>query len=304
MAGEIPGLHHVTAIAGDPQRNLDFYTGVLGLRLVKFTVNFDDPAAYHLYYGDGAGRPGTLLTSFPWPGAPRGRQGNGMAIGVAFSVPDESLGYWMDRFAKRDVPFSPPVGRMGEELLPFSDPDGLSLELVAGSGIGSPAARWGGSVPPECAIRGLHGVTLSLERFERTAVLLRKTLGFHLAGADGEALRYETGPRGPGAVADVVCRPGASRGQVAVGTIHHVAWRAPGEAEQDRLRGEVAEAGHSVTPVIDRRYFRSVYFREPGGVLFEIATDLPGFAIDEPAERLGSSLMLPPALEPHRARIL
>jgi catechol 2,3-dioxygenase-like lactoylglutathione lyase family enzyme len=302
MATGIRGIHHVTAIAGDPQRNLDFYTGVLGMRLVKLTVNYDDPDTYHLYYGDRLGRPGTILTFFPWPGAPRGRQGTGQATAVSFSVPRDSLGYWADRLGSRGIQPSGPIERFGEQLLVFSDPDGLKLELVAAGPNGAQSGPDASPVPPAHALRGFHGVSLS-EGYERTASLLVEGLGFRPAGSIGNRFRYEGGPGGPGALLDLLCQPAAPPGRVSVGTVHHVAWRAPDDEAHRAWRRKLAGLGHNVTPVIDRKYFRSIYFREPGGVLFEIATDPPGFTVDEPAERLGTGLMLPPGLEPLRDRI-
>lgn len=303
MKGTIAGIHHVTAIAGDPQRNLDFYTRVLGLRLVKWTVNYDDPFTYHLYFGDGAGRPGTILTFFPWPAAPRGRVGTGQATVTSFSVPERSLGFWTARLRSSGISFEGPVARFEEEVVSLFDPDGLALELVAHAG--APAGDpWEGSpVPPEFAVRGFFGVALSEEGYERTAALLSETLGFRLTGEKGNRFRYETGTAGAGAVVDVLCLPSGRRGRVAAGTVHHVAWRTPSAREQVAWRETLAARGHDVTPVIDRLYFRSIYFREPGGVLFEIATDPPGFAVDEPPDRLGSRLMLPARLEPRRSEL-
>jgi len=300
MTKQIRGIHHVTAIAGDPQRNLEFYTGVLGLRLVKLTVNYDDPAGYHFYYGDGQGQPGTILTFFPWPGAPRGRQGTGQVTLASFAVPQSSLGYWQERFQAHAVSSERPGSRFDEEVLAFRDPDGLPLELVASSR-GDGREPWaGGAVPAEHAIRGFHGLTLAEEGYERTASLLAEFLGFRLAQEKGNRFRYQAGPEGTGALVDVLCLPNALPGRVAVGTVHHVAWRTPNDEEQKSWRAQIAALGFNVTPVIDRLYFHSIYFREPGGVLFEIATDPPGFTVDETVEQLGTGLMLPPWLEARR----
>lgn len=303
MTVELLGIHHITAIAGDPQRNLDFYTGILGLRLVKLTVNYDDPDSYHFYYGDAQGRPGTLLTFFPWPGAHRGRKGTGQATVASLSVPFGSLEYWRERLTGRGYESAGPIERFGEKLISFSDPDGLRLELVAGAGQWAGSAPKGGPVPGEHAIRGLHGVTLTEEGYERTASLLIEGLGFRLAGTAGNRFRYEVGPSGLGVLVDILCQPSAPAGQVSVGSVHHVALRTPDDAAQRAWRRVIAGLGFNVTPIIDRRYFRSIYFREPGGVLFEIATDTPGFTVDETADRLGTRLMLPPALEPLRGRV-
>ncbi len=297
------GLHHVTAIAADPQENVDFYTRVLGLRLVKRTVNFDAPDTYHLYYGDETGRPGSILTFFPWPGAPRGRRGTGQATTTAFSVPEGSLGWWKTRLAQKGVEVVEAVTRFDEDALSFEDPDGLLLELVAHTGT-DPRPPWEqGPIPHEHAIRGLYSVTLSESGYESTAAMLTDTLGFRLIGESGSTMRFEVGGGGPGTRVDVVCQPEAPRGLVSAGTVHHVAWRAPDEGAQVEWRESIVGTGLDVTPVIDRNYFRSIYFREPGGVLLEIATDAPGFVIDEPLLELGRRLQLPPWLEPKRADI-
>jgi glyoxalase family protein len=296
----LSGIHHITAIAEDPQRNLDFYSGLLGLRLVKRTVNFDDPGTYHFYYGDETGRPGTLLTFFPWPGAPRGRRGAGQATAIAFAIPHDSLGFWAGRLKRNGIATSDAAPRFGEEAVAFQDPDGLGLELVSSAegNAGEGVAR--GPVPAERAIRGLHGVTLSEEGCERTSGLLVGTLGFRREQEQGSRFRYRASGAGPGLVVDLLFVPDAPRGVVAAGTVHHVAFRAADDAEQGKWRDRLARAGLNVTPVLDRQYFRSIYFREPGGVLFEIATDPPGFTVNEPVESLGARLMLPPWLEPRR----
>ena len=297
------GIHHVTAIAGRADRNLDFFTRVLGLRLVKLTVNYDDPETYHLYYGDEDGHPGTILTFFPWPGAPRGRKGAGPATTTSFSIPRDSVSYWVERLGKHGVSFTGPVDRFDEQLLSFSDPEGLNLELVAHAG--ESRSGWSrGPVPREHAIRGFFGVTLSEEGYEKTSSLLTETMGFKLTKQEGNRFRYAAGSGGPGASVDLLCQPDARPGVVSVGTVHHVAWRTPDDAQQKMWREELVEAGFNVTPVIDRRYFHSIYFREPGGVLFEIATDPPGFAIDERKEELGTRLMLPPQLERFREHLV
>jgi glyoxalase family protein len=303
MPGEIPGIHHVTAIAAEPQRNLDFYTAVLGLHLVKLTVNYDDPGTYHFYFGDAEGRPGTILTFFPWPGAPRGHRGTRQATSTSFSVPAGSLPFWTRRLRSLGIAFDGPVERFGEEVVGFSDPDGLGLELVSDGSAGGTDSDVGGAVPSERAIRGFHGVTLTVEGYERTAGLLTETLGFRPAGERGNRFRYRSAAEERGSVVDLLCLPAARRGTVAAGTVHHVAFRTADAGEQVAWRERILQAGHDVTPVIDRYYFRSVYFREPGGILFEIATDPPGFAVDEPADRLGSRLALPGWLEAERDRL-
>jgi catechol 2,3-dioxygenase-like lactoylglutathione lyase family enzyme len=301
MERRIPGIHHVTAIAGDPQQNLDFYTGVLGLRLVKLTINFDDPGTYHLYYGNETGSPGTILTFFPWPDAPQGRLGTGQTTLVSFAIPAASLKFWMEHLKAHKLTFDGPFPRFDEQVLAFADPDHLQLELIATSGGSEP---WrGGSVPVEHGIRGFHSVTLSEEGYESTAGLLTSVLGFRQAGESGNRFRYVTGEGGASAIVDVLCQPELQRGAVAVGAVHHIAWRALDDAEQRAWRHEIGERGHNVTPVLDRNYFHSIYFREPGGVLFEIATDPPGFSVDEPVAELGQHLKLPSWLEPQRAQL-
>ncbi|MFP3941752.1 MAG: ring-cleaving dioxygenase [Thermoanaerobaculia bacterium] len=304
MTAPIAGIHHVTAIATDPRRTLDFYTRVLGLRLVKRTVNFDDPGTYHLYFGDDLGRPGTVLTFFPWPLARRGIRGVGQATATAFSVPAGSLGFWQERLRGEGVAVEEPAERFGgEEGFAFQDPDGLKLELVAHEGADE-RPGWGrGPLPAEHAIRGFHSVTLSEQGYQATAELLTQVLGFRLVAEEGSRSRFEAGDGGPGARVDVHCAPSAPFGRVAAGSVHHVAWRVADEEAQAAWRERLAARGLNVTPVLDRQYFRSIYFREPGGVLFEIATDRPGFTLDESPDALGEALKLPPWLEPRRAEI-
>lgn len=300
---EIEGLHHVTAIAGEPQLNIEFYTGILGLRLVKLTVNFDDPTAYHLYYGDGQGHPGTILTFFSWPGAYRGRIGTGQLTVTSFSVPQNSLRYWRERLKKRGVRFEEESSDFGEEVLLLVDPDGLQLELLSTRNA-DPERVWEhGAVPTEHAIRGFHHVTLSENGSERTASLLTDTLGFKQVARQGNRFRYAVSNGSPSTIVDLVCAPEGRTGRVAVGTVHHVAWRTATDAEQEQWRGTLIESKYDVTPIIDRQYFHSIYFREPGGVLFEIATDPPGFATDESLDCLGTSLKLPPWLEAARPEL-
>jgi glyoxalase family protein len=303
MKRPIAGIHHVTAMASKPQANVDFYTGVLGLRLVKKTVNFDDPGTYHFYYGNEAGEPGTIMTFFPWPMARRGVQGAGQATVTAFSVPQGSLGFWTERLKSLGVAFEDPRPRFDEEVLTLLDPDGLRLELVARPEADGREPWQGSGVPAEHAVRGFEGVTLTEWNPEVTAGVLEQTLGFRKVAEEGSRFRYETGAGGHGSRVDVLASPTEPRGHVSAGTVHHVAWRAADAADQLAWREAVADAGLYVTPVLDRQYFQSIYFREPGGVLFEIATDPPGFTRDEPVEALGSGLMLPPWLETSRPRI-
>jgi glyoxalase family protein len=302
MSAVTSGIHHVTAISGEPQRNVDFYVGLLGLRLVKKTVNFDDPGTYHLYYGDGGGSPGSIMTFFPWAGTPNGRIGAGQLTVTSFSFPASSLGYWTERLVEGGVRFEKPEDRFGETVLRFPDPDGLRLELVAATD--DAREGWvGGTVPAEHAVRGFHHVTLLSSDPAGTAERMTGTLGFRRTGEAEGRTRFEAGEGGPGNTVDVANGSGFPRGTMGVGTVHHVAFRVPDEEAQLELRERVAALGYNVTPVLDRNYFRSIYFREPGGVLFEIATDPPGFAADEDREHLGESLKLPPWLEPRREEL-
>jgi glyoxalase family protein len=297
------GIHHITAIAGEPQRNLDFYAGTLGLRLVKLTVNFDDPATYHFYYGDELGRPGSLLTFFPWPGGQRGRQGSGQAATVALSIAMGSLGFWIERLLTHGIKYQGPARRFDEQVLTLSDPDGLLLELVA-SARGAETPAWlEGPIPVEHAIRGLHGTTLWEDGDSGSASFLQDTMGFDRVGAENGLLRFQRGGKGVGTVVYLRQTPGFWRGSGGVGTVHHVAFRAASDQAQLEKRAAIEAQGRAITPVIDRQYFHSVYFPEPGGVLFEIATDGPGFTIDESPGELGSQLKLPPMYEPNRREI-
>ena len=295
------GIHHVTAISGGPQRNVDFYAGTLGLRLVKKTVNFDDPETYHLYYGDGAGSPGTIMTFFPWAHAPGGRIGAGQLVVTSFSIPTASLGFWTERLIEKGVRFEKPRDRFGDTVLSFEDPDRLRIELVATE---DTRPGWsGGPVQDEHSVRGFHHVALAVETTDQTANLMTDTLGFRQVDETEGRIRLSAGEGTPGDLVDVVNAAGFPHGSMGVGTVHHVAFRAPDEETQRAVRAEISALGYSVTPVLDRNYFRSIYFREPGGVLFEIATDPPGFAVDEDREHLGEDLKLPPWLETRRDRL-
>jgi catechol 2,3-dioxygenase-like lactoylglutathione lyase family enzyme len=302
-ARKILGIHHVTAITGDAQQNLDFYAGILGMRLVKLTVNFDDPSAYHLYYGNDVGRPGTILTFFAWPRAGQGRQGTAQATAVSLSIPQGSMGYWMDRLKEYDVTTEGPFDRFDEEVICFCDPDGLQLELVEHAATEKRNGWLKGPVLDHHVLRGICGVTIAEQAFALTARMMIEVLGFRCVKRAGSLFRFEMGRGGPGARIDLQYNPDRSRGLVACGTVHHVAWRTTDNEEHRAWRGILVENKVNVTPIIDRRYFHSIYFREPGGVLFEIATDGPGFTIDEAADRLGTSLVLPPWLEKNRSRI-
>jgi catechol 2,3-dioxygenase-like lactoylglutathione lyase family enzyme len=297
------GVHHVTAIAGNPQQNVDFYVGVLGLRLVKKTINFDDPYTYHLYYGDEVGSPGTLLTFFPWTAlGMKGQPGTGQLTVISFSIAANAMGFWEERLRQHHVDFKGPVSRFEEEVITFRDPDGIELELVSSDK--DKRRGWkNGPLSAEHAIRGFYGVVLTLEGYERTAGLLTATLGFRAISESGSRFRYEVGAGGPGTLVDILCRPDDLPGRMGVGAVHHVAWRTSDDASQLTLRQEIARLGYNVTPVIDRNYFHSIYFREPGHVLFEIATDPPGMTVDEKLSELGMHLKLPPWLESERASI-
>jgi len=299
----IAGYHHLTAIVGDPQQNVDFYTRVLGQRLVKQTVNFDDPGTYHLYYGDEVGHPGTIVTFFPWPGAPRGSRGAGQVVDISFAIPASALDYWTARLTQHGVTFSGPTARFNEQIISFLDPHGLSLELVAHRQQDARSGWKQGPIPESYAIRGFYSVTLAENNQEHTAAMLTEVLGFRFLHQEGNRFRYEVGAGGPGAIVDVLSVPEQPRGRIAVGTVHHVAWRAEDDAHQLSWRQRLLDQGSNVTPVLDRQYFHSIYFHEPGGVLFEIATDPPGFVIDEAVEELGTHLKLPPWLEPRRTQI-
>lgn len=300
MTSPIVGLHHVTAIASDPQRNLDFYTEVLGLRFVKRTVNFDDPGTYHFYFGDDTGSPGTILTFFPWPGSPQGHRGAGETIATAFSIPAGSMNYWKQRLGGKGVATQESM-HFGEMHLAFSDPDGMSLELVEHTEAKASQAPRYSDVPPVQAIQGFFGTTLLELGLERTQALL-EAMGYRKLGEEGNRSRYAPGGDALGRYLDIVVDKDAPRARMGAGTVHHIAFRASDDAAQAEWQGALGRFAE-VTPVQERTYFRSIYFREPGGVLFEIATDAPGFLIDEPAETLGESLRIPEWYEPQRSLI-
>jgi glyoxalase family protein len=298
------GIHHITAIAGDASRNLEFYTRVLGLRLVKKTVNFDDPATYHLYFGDEVGTPGTILTFFPWGHAPKGRNGVGLAQQTMFRVPERALGYWAHRFVEKGVPHEAIEKRFGKSVLSFTDPDGMSLALVGIAGAEAEAAWTGGDVPAEDAIRGFHGIRLLLEDAKSTGAILTDVLGFVEAGSEESVTRFVAKGTASGGVVEIREAKGFLAGHMGRGSVHHVAFRATTDEEQASMRTRLVQ-NHRIhaTEQMDRNYFRSIYFREPGGVIFEIATDQPGFAVDEPVTSLGQALKLPPFLEGQRKAI-
>ncbi|MEL5877081.1 ring-cleaving dioxygenase [Cereibacter sphaeroides] len=297
------GLHHVTAISGPARRNLDFYTRTLGLRLVKKTVNFDDPGSYHLYYGNDAAGPGSLLTFFPWEHAAPGRAGIGETQETRFRVPEAAIGFWTHRLIAEAVPHEAPVRLFGETVLAFRDPDGMRLALVGVPGIEGEPAQGTDAIPAEAAIRGLHGVSLLLREAGATGAILTDVLGFAEAGREGTVLRYRSGS-GIGGLVDIREAGEFLPGRMGAGSVHHIAFRAADDAEQAAMRTRLAEThGLRTTEQQDRNYFRSLYFREPGGVLFEIATDGPGFTVDEPLADLGRTLKLPAQYERHRQEI-
>ncbi len=302
---KIPGIHHVTAIAGNAWTNLDFYTRALGLRLVKKTVNFDDPFTYHLYYGDELGRPGTIMTFFPFQGVARGRTGVGLGQSTSFAVPAGSLEFWAERLAELAIEHEPAERRFDEKYLRLHDVDGLQLELVESvvPAVEESGNRAHAGIPAEHAITGFHGVSLLVRDPEPSARLLADIFGYTWVGEEGGRVRLVGDMSVPGAALDLVRSPGTSAGRMGSGSMHHVAFRARNDEEQLEWRERVESAGIPVTPVRDRNYFRSIYFHEPGGVLFEIATDPPGFTVDETPEKLGSELRLPPWLESRRELI-
>jgi glyoxalase family protein len=297
------GIHHVTAISGKAARNLDFYTQVLGLRFVKKTVNFDDPGTYHLYYGDSEGRPGTILTFFAWEDAAPGRAGAGLTLETTFRVPASSIGYWTHRFVEKGVTHEASERRFGEPVLPFKDPDGLMLALIGAAGAETEPAWHTSAIPTEHAIRGFHGATLLLEEASPTSSVLTDVLGFNEAGKDGLLIRF----RASEAIGGYVYIRQAKEflaGRLGRGTVHHIAFRAADDTRQAEMAQKlVVTHGLRPTQQIDRQYFRSVYFHEPGGILFEIATDRPGFAVDEALDSLGRDLKLPQFLESRRKEI-
>ena len=302
MSRLINGLHHITALGGEPQANLDFYAGVLGLRLVKKTINFDATNVYHLYYGDETGQPGTIMTFFPYPGITRGRIGTGQVTITSFSIPANSVDYWAKRLESKNIPFQSPSRRGDETVLPLEDPDGLLLELVATDQ--DKRSGWTqGDVPAEHAIRGFFGISVCVGNPMATQHLLTTTLEHTVVDEHGGRTRLQAGDGGPGTLIDLVCPPNPVRGLQGGGTIHHVAFSTDSDETQKQIREKLAQAGMQVTAVLDRQYFHSIYFREPGGVLFEVATTPPGFARDEEVAELGTSLKLPPWEEKNRERI-
>jgi glyoxalase family protein len=304
MDNTILGIHHITAIAGDAKRNFDFYTKILGLRFVKRTVNFDDPHTYHFYFGDEQGTPGTILTFFPWGDKVRkGNRGAGMATEIGYSVPEGSLDFWMDRFEKNNVIYNKPAVKFGQKYLTFLDPDGLKLELVETQATDDRKPFETEEIKADIATKGFFNTTLTLNSIKATALILTDVFGYKLIAQESNRYRYATDAIGTANVIDLVELPTEPRGIGAGGTIHHIAFRVKNDEVQMEFHKKITELGLTITPRIDRNYFHSLYFREPGGVLFEIATDNPGFTIDEPLEELGTHLKLPAQYESQRSTI-
>jgi glyoxalase family protein len=303
MDNSILGIHHITAIAGDAQRNYDFYTKVLGLRLVKKTVNFDDPGTYHFYFGNETGTPGTILTFFPWARVKQGTNGTGMATHIGYSVPVGSLDFWNDRLEQNRVHHEEPAEKFGEQYLSFTDPDGLQINLVVPANNDNRTPWVTSEIKSDVAIKGFHSITLTLKEVQPTADILTEVFGYRLLKQEGNVYRYITDAIENAAIVDILEIPNGVPGVVAGGTNHHVAFRVKNEAIQMQIREKIVARGLYITEKIDRNYFYSLYFREPGGVLFEIATDNPGFSIDEPVNELGTHLKLPPQYEAERVTI-
>ena len=299
MKKKTSGIHHITAIVGHPQENVDFYAGVLGLRLVKKTVNFDDPGTYHLYFGNEGGKPGTIMTFFPWVGARRGVIGDGQVGVTSYIVPKGAMAFWENRLAKFNVPYTK-MNRFGEEYLEFDDPHGLHLEIVEREE--GEKNNWKiGEITPDNAIKGFGGATLLSKQPEKTAELLEKVMGLEKVGEEGDFVRF----RSSGDIGNMIDLKLTTigSGQMGTGTVHHIAWRAIDDNDQLEWQKYVAENGYRVTPVQDRNYFNAIYFREHGEILFEIATDPPGFAHDESHQTMGEQLMLPAQYEHYREQL-
>lgn len=303
MTNRIQGLHHITAIAGQAQWNFEFYTRVLGLRMVKKTVNFDDPGTYHFYYGDTTGTPGTILTFFPWEGIQKGRAGTGMATEIGYAVPDGSLDFWQKRFDRYQVTHQPVAERFGEQILPFEDPDGLLLNLIVPADADGRTPWTTADIGEQAAAKGFHSVTLTLRNSTPTAKVLTEIFGYVFRAQEGNRLRFSTDAVDTANIVDMVEEPTGAHGINAGGTNHHIAFRVKDDEVLMEFREKVLAAGLNITEKIDRNYFYSLYFREPGGVLFELASDNPGFATDESVGELGTHLMLPPQYEKRRKQI-
>jgi glyoxalase family protein len=303
MENQILGIHHITAIAGKAKTNYDFYTRVLGLRFLKKTVNFDDPNTYHFYYGNEEGTPGTILTFFPWEGIQSGRRGTRQVTEIGYSIPGGSLEFWQKRLDDHHVIYNKVAEKFGEQYLTFLDPDGLKFELTVAKQQDSRMPWTTPEISDAHAIRGFHHITITSNKIDKTAAVLTDLLGYRLQEQVVNRSRFVTDTISEAAIVDLVEAPGEAAGHVAGGSVHHVAFRVKDEATLMYYRDKIQAAGLNITEKIDRNYFYSLYFREPGGVLFEIATDNPGFMVDELKEELGTHLMLPPQYEEHRLAI-
>jgi glyoxalase family protein len=303
MEKAVNGIHHITAMASDPQANYDFYTQTLGMRFIKKTVNFDAPDVYHLYYADEIGTPGTVLTFFPFPDARRGKRGTGEITVISFSVPFNSLQYWMERLANLGIDFDGPKNKFGYKFIGLLDPDGMKIEIVADRNVDSIPGWYNGEIPPEYSIRKFFGSTFYLRDSKETEKLLSEIMGANLVSFEGKIRRYSLGENESQSFVDILEDTNAPRAIGGAGTFHHIAWRTANDEEQLNWRAKIAKYGLHPTEVVDRNYFHSIYFREPGGILFEIATDPPGFMVDESFENLGTELKLPAWHEPKRKLI-
>lgn len=303
MEKSINGIHHITVMASDPQANYDFYTQILGMRFIKKTVNFDAPDVYHLYYADEVGTPGTVLTFFPFPNARQGRRGTGEITIVAFSVPSISLQYWMARFANLSISFDGPKKRFGYEYIGLLDPDGMKIEIAADPNSDSTMGWYNGEIPAEHSIRKFFGSTFYLNDAKSTEELLTRVMGAKFISEENKIRRFYFGEDESLSFVDIIQDPKAPRAVSGAGSVHHIAWRTANDEEQLNWRKRILEHGLYPTEVVDRNYFHSIYFREPGGILFEIATDQPGFMVDETFENLGTELKLPEWHEPKRKLI-
>ncbi|MCB0063647.1 MAG: ring-cleaving dioxygenase [Caldilineaceae bacterium] len=299
----VQGIHHITAIASDPQRNLNFYHGLLGQRLVKKTVNFDDPGTYHFYFADKTGTPGTVLTFFPWRHMARGVRGNGEVGATAYSIRPASVDYWRKRLAQNGVAVATAPTRFGNDVFSFADPDGMIIELVVNEEQQTFEPWDSGPIPGEHELRGFHSATLWVANAAATDEILTAHLGYQLVGSEGSRIRYQGAGNDIGLYIDLLEQPGLGRGRLGAGSVHHIAYRTVDDSEQAQYLALLQEAGYGVSPVMDRQYFHSIYFREPNGVLFEVATDAPGFLYDEAVDELGTHLKLPHWLEPRRGQI-
>lgn len=299
----IQGIHHITAIASDPQKNLDFYHRLLGQRLVKRTVNFDDPGTYHFYFADKVGTPGTVLTFFPWGHMARGVRGNGEVVATAYTIPTLALDYWRERLDTHGIVVRELNARFSAPVIAFDDPDGMAIELIVSDERATIQLWHDGPVPLEYALRGFHSATLGVAQAAPTAALLTEQLGYTLVGQEGNRYRYQGASNDIGLYIDLLERPGTPPARLGAGSVHHIAFRTVDDTEQVEYKTLLHKANYGVSPVMDRQYFHSIYFRSPGGVLFEVATDAPGFTYDEAVAELGSHLKLPSWLEPQRAAI-